>query len=381
MKHISKYLLFICLFFTIESFAQSVKTENGLRSSYTGNSDYKIVQVDPGKGKKVKNVILMIADGMGLTHLSAAWVANNGKMNILDNCMHTGLSKTYCANKLITDSGAAGTAMATGHKTNYHCIGVNPEGNVLQSLTDLANNKGLSTGIVVTCGLTDATPATFCTNNIDRDREEEIALDYLSCNVDFIFGGGRNKFNMRSDNRDLMQEMKERGYQVCYSWQETQLAQEGKVFAVLEDGQLPLADERGDLFNRATQKALKNLAVNKKGFFTMFEGSRIDDCGHENDLFKLIPEIWDFDKTVGEVLKWAEKDGKTLVVILADHETGALTLTDGSLQKGEVTVNFANKGHSGIMVPVYSYGPQSNLFSGVMDNTDVFNKIKSILKL
>lgn len=185
MKHISKYLLFICLLFTVESFAQMVQTENGLRSSYTGNSDHKIVQVEPVKGKKVRNVILMIGDGMGLTQLSTAYIANKGKMNILDNATHTGISMTYCANKLITDSGASGTAMATGQKTNYHCIGVDTEGNALQSLTDLANDKGLSTGIVVTCGLTDATPAAFCANNIDRDREEEIALDYLNCDVDF----------------------------------------------------------------------------------------------------------------------------------------------------------------------------------------------------
>ncbi|WP_142532055.1 alkaline phosphatase [Saccharicrinis carchari] len=381
MKYISTYLLFLSFFFTVESFAQMVQTENGLRSSYTGHSNHKIVQVEPVKGKKVKNVILMIGDGMGLTQLSTAYVANKGKLNILDNATHTGLSKTYSANKLITDSGASGTAMATGQKTNYHSIGVDTQGNALQSLTDLANNKGLSTGVVVTCGLTDATPAAFCANNIDRDREEEIALDYLHCDVDFIFGGGRTKFNQRSDKRDLMQEMQQKGYQVCYSWQETKLAQMGKVFAVIEDGQLPLADERGDLFNKAILKALENLSANKKGFFTLFEGSRIDDCGHWNKVSQLIPEINDFDQSVGEVLQWAEQDGKTLVVILADHETGALTLTDGNLSKGEVTVNFANTSHSDIMVPVYSYGPQSELFSGVMDNTDIFNKIKSILKL
>lgn len=380
MKIRSQILLLVVLLLAINLFGQSESTITTTNLTYTNNLLHETIRVKPVKGKQVKNVILMIADGMGLTHFSTAWVTNNGKMNI-DNCSYTGLVKTYCADKLITDSGAAGTAMATGQKANYHSISVDLQNKPLASLTDLANEKGLSTGIVVTCGLTDATPAVFCANNPDRDMLEEIAIDFLNCDVDFLFGGGREKFNKRNDNRNLIEEMKEKKYQVCYSWEEMSKVNEGKVFAVLEDGQLPLANERGDLFQKATGKAIEILSNNRKGFFAMIEGSRIDDCGHWNDLPKLIDEINDFDKTVGQVLQWAENDGKTLVIILADHETGALTLTGGNISTNEVSVNFANKAHSGIMVPVYSYGPQSNQFTGIMDNTDIFKKIKSILKL
>lgn len=350
--------------------------------SYLSQSVYPVKTITPTKGRKVKNVILMIGDGMGISHLSSAWVANRGNM-FIDNVMYTGIVRTYAYNKLITDSGAAATAMATGEKANYHAISVDPNTNApLTSLTDLANAKGMSTGILVTCGLTDATPATFCANNPDRENLEDIAIDFTTSNINFIFGGGRDDFhNRKSDNRDLLAEMEAQGYQVCSTIEETLNANDDKILAILEEGQLAAAQERGDIFQKATGKALKTLNKNKKGFFTMIEGSRIDDYGHYNDLPKLVEEIGDFDRTIGQVLEWAEKDGKTLVIILSDHETGGLSITGGSLENGMVEGKFANKGHSGILIPVYAYGPQSQHFTGIMENTEIFEKIKALLKL
>lgn len=379
MKNLSIVILTLLLSSTI-ALGQYEGTRQPATNSYQYDQPYEIVKVKPVKGKKVKNVILMIGDGMGLVQVSAAWVANRGKLNI-DNCTTTGFSRTWCANKLITDSGAAGTAMATGSKTNYHCISVDPEGKPLVSLTDRAHNSGLKTGIVVTCNLPDATPSVFCANNIDRDQEEAIAADYLNCNVDYIFGAGRERFSKRADKRDLLDEMKQEGYQVCTTWDETSKIEQGKVFSVLMEGQLPLAKERGDLFSKASLHAINLLSQNKKGFFAMLEGSRIDDCGHWNDMPKLIEEVLDFDRSVGEVLKWAEKDGQTLVVVLADHETGGLTLLDGDINSGIVSGNFASKGHSGIMVPVYAYGPGAEAFAGIYENTEVFQKIVKLLNL
>lgn len=354
--------------------------EDAVKLRYTSDAPYATVKVNPVETGSVRNVILMIGDGMGLVQTSAAWVANRGSLN-LDNFQHTGLARTHAANKLITDSGAAGTAMATGQKTNYHSVGVDVNGNPLPSLTDLAMAKGLSTAVVVTCGLTDATPAAFCANNPDRDSEEDIALDYLTCGVDFIFGGGRKQFNQRKDKRDLLAEMQQAGYQVVTTWEQTAALQSGKVFAVLEDGQLPLYPARGELFQNAAMHAVNMLASNKNGFFAVLEGSRIDDCGHWHDLPKLINEITDFDLTIGRVLQWAENDGHTLVIVLADHETGGLTLLDGDIHTGYVKGHFSTGGHSGILVPVYTYGPGAEHFTGVYENTGIFTKIVQILNL
>jgi alkaline phosphatase len=379
IKSIQLIFLLFCFSFTVSAqYQQATDTKEKL--SFTNEKPYSTVKVNQVKGKKVKNVILMIGDGMGMTQISTAWVANHGALNI-DNFPVIGLSRTYAANKLITDSGASGTAMAAGKKTNYHSVGVDVQGNPLPSITDLASEKGLSTGIVVTCNLSDATPSAFCAKNPDRDKEEDIAEGYLNCNVDFIFGGGRDQFIHRTDKRDLMSEMQQKGYQVTRTWAETEKIVSGKVFAVLEDGQLPLAPVRGELWQQASIKALDMLSQNKKGFFVMLEGSRIDDCGHWNDIPALMNEVFDFDQTIGKVLQWAEKDGETLVIVLADHETGGLTLLDGDIGTGSVKGSYSTGGHSGIHVPVYAYGPKAQQFAGIYENTEIFQKIVTILDL
>lgn len=355
--------------------------ENAIKDhEFINTAPYQTIKVTDPDGSKVKNIILLIGDGMGLTQVSTAWVSNGGKLN-LDNFTHTGLMRTYAANRLITDSGAGGTALATGQKANYHSVGVDTLGNAIPSLTDFAVANQMGAGILVTCGLTDATPATFCASNPERDSLENIALDYLNVNAHYILGGSRKHFNQRKDGRNLLEEMKQKDYQVTQSWEETKQIAEGKVFAVLEDSQLPLADERGDMFQEATIHAINLLDQHENGFFAMIEGSRIDDCGHWHDLPALMNEIYDFDQTIGRVLQWAEKDGETLVIVLADHETGGLSLIDGNIKENKVKTRFSTGDHSDILVPVYAWGPESHLFTGIYENTNIFHKIHQIMSL
>ena len=119
----------------------------------------------------------------------------------------------------------------------------------------------------------------------------------------------------------------------------------------------------------------------RKGFFLMVEASEIDGGGHENDMQYTIEEMLDFDKTIGKVLEFAEKDGSTLVIVTADHETGGLTLTRGNMETGEVTGRFSTKGHTGVMVPVFAYGPGAEHFTGIEENTSFYSKILSVLRL
>lgn len=372
-------LLSFWLFQAGSAFSQDYSNDQSKLQCYTESNPYQTVTVQPVKSQHAKNVILLIGDGMGLNQVSAAWIANQGKLNI-DNFKHIGLMRTYAANKLITDSGAAGTAMATGKKTNYHSVGVDSQGNELPSLTDVANELGLSTAVVVTCGVTDATPAAFCANNADRDMEEDLAADFLSSDVDFIFGGGRKQFINRYDKRNLLNEMAANGYHTPFNWEELDSISSGKVIALLDDGQLALFPERGQLYQNAVMKSLSLIDQNNSGFFAMFEGSRIDDCGHWHDIPKLVQEVFDFDQTIGKVLQWAENDGETLVIVLADHETGGLTILDGKIEDGTVCGDFSTGGHSGILVPVYAYGPQAEEFTGIFENSAIFSKISSILK-
>ena len=348
--------------------------------TYVMEKPYDVQKIFPPKGKKVKNVILMIGDGMSLMHVYSAWTANRGKL-YLDNCQYVGLSKTYCADKLITDSGAGGTAIAIGQKTNYHYVGVDVNGNPQPSLITLAKQNGLSAGVAVTCRLWDATPADFCCHNVDRDNEYAIIADYVNCGADYVVGGGAEKFVNRPDGRDIFKELEAKGYQIARSWEECQALKDGKIFAVTEPKDTPLPAERGSRLADSALKGMNLMDKNEKGFFMMIEGSQLDDYGHFSDLDLLMQETHDFDRTVGKVFEWAAKDGETLVIVTADHETGGLTLVDGNLQKGEIQCRFSTTSHSGVMVPVYAFGPGSENFSGMYENTDIFHKIVKLLNL
>ena len=347
--------------------------------TFTYEHPYAVEKLQAPKGKKVKNVILMIGDGMSLMHVYTAWAANRGKL-WLENAQATGLSKTWAVKKLVTDSGSGGTSLATGVKTVYHAVGVDPEGKPLTSLVDVAKELGKDAGMAVTCRLWDATPCDFCCHNIDRDKEEELVGDYPTSGVDFVFGGGAQKFTNRKDGRDIFKELQKKGYHVSRTLDDFfAYDKNSRIFAVPYDKDTPLPDERGDLLARASLKGISLMNQNKNGFFMMIEGSQLDDYGHFNQLDLLMKETLDFDQTVGEVMKWAAKDGETLVVITADHETGGLTLVNGNKDEGRVECCFSSKDHSGAMVPVYAFGPGAENFTGIFENTDVFKKIKKLM--
>lgn len=347
--------------------------------TFTYEHPYAVEKLQAPKGKKVKNVILMIGDGMSLMHVYTAWTANRGKL-WLENAQTTGLSKTWAVKKLVTDSGSGGTSLATGVKTVYHAVGVDPEGKPLTSLVDVAKELGKDAGMAVTCRLWDATPCDFCCHNIDRDKEEELVGDYPTSGVDFVFGGGAQKFTNRKDGRDIFKELQKKGYHVSRTLDDFfAYDKNSRIFAVPYDKDTPLPDERGDLLARASMKGISLMNQNKNGFFMMIEGSQLDDYGHFNQLDLLMKETLDFDQTVGEVMKWAAKDGETLVVVTADHETGGLTLVNGNKEEGRVECCFSSKDHTGAMVPVYAFGPGAENFTGIFENTDVFKKIKKLM--
>lgn len=326
-----------------------------------------------------KNIIMMIGDGMGLEQISCAWVANKGTLNI-DQMPVVGFQRTYSANSLITDSAAGGTALATGSKTDNGHVGVTPDGQDFETLMDKARKAGKRTGVAVTCSLTDATPSDFCCHNEDRDDGYDLSADYVDSDVDFIAGGGLRFWSNRPDGRDLNADFIAKGYTTCTDAESLLGAEKLPVAASIADFNLPVAAERGDLFRKITAKAIEMLSKdNDNGFFLMIEGSCIDDWCHENDIDRAVGEMLDFDRTLGDVLEWAKADGNTLVVVTADHATGSLTLQGGNLETGEIEVNFATDSHNGIAVPYYVFGPGSENFGGILENTDIARITEQLL--
>ena len=346
---------------------------------YTVAEPYQTVSVKPVPAdNSIKNVIVMIGDGMGVEQVSCGWVLNGGHLN-LDNFPVTGYSRTYATNRLITDSCAGGSAIATGVKTQYYYMGVDAEGNPVPSVLHDAQKKGMKTGVAVTCRINDATPLDFVGHSLDRDDEEVNAAQYVNSGVDFLAGGGMQFWRNRSDGRDLVKEMTDQGYIFVDSRERLNQVQKGRVLGLFAPLEMEPALDRGPVLEDCATKALE-LLDNEKGFFLMIEGSSIDDWCHRQKVGYMAEELFDFDRTIGKVLQWAEKDAHTLVVVTADHATGGLTLLGGSLEERTVKVNFSTKGHNGILVPVFAYGPHAEEFSGVYENAELAARIRRLMK-
>lgn len=347
---------------------------------YTAVQTYEPVSVAQPKGKKVKNIIFMIGDGMGLEQLSTAWIVNNRHLNITDNFPYVGLQWTYSASKLVTDSAAAGTALFTGSKTNNGMLAMSPDGQPLETLPEYARSKGWKTGMSVVCRICDATPAAYAAHHANRDSLYSITSQMVDCGLDFISGGGLKWWENRPDGRDLTAEVEAKGYTFVKDLESLKAVEEGPVIALTAYTELPPALDRGTEHQEAVLKALELLDDNKKGFFLMVEGSCIDDWCHANKVGFAVEEILDFDRTVGAVLEWAAKDGETLVIVTADHSTGGMTLLGGNVAGQSVAVNYANTGHNGVALPVYAWGPGAEKFVGIYENTELSQMIKEIMK-
>ncbi|MDV2883882.1 alkaline phosphatase [Alkalihalophilus pseudofirmus] len=402
---------------------------------------------------KVENVIFMIPDGY-----SASYATNyriyKGEDTVLDS-MLVGMMKTNSADNWVTDSAAAGTAMATGSKTNNGMVSVSPEGEILETVLEAASDAGKSTGLVATSTITHATPAVFGSHVESRGSEADIALQLIN-DVDVMLGGGKSNFLPKEENgnqaeRNLVEEAKSNGYQFVETKEEL-LAMNGKQNKVLglfaDGGMAPELDrdhtEEPSLADMTTA-ALHSLSNNKKGFFLMVEGSQIDWAGHAHDAAWAMKDSEAFEMAVEEALEFAKKDGKTLVVVAGDHDTGGMSvggydeylskvdilrnveatgdfmarelnedrsnardivsqyanieltedeearIQSAAVNQTAMTINqiiserayvgWTSKAHTGVDVPLYAYGPQSDLFNGLLDNTDLPNRIAEAMKL
>lgn len=330
-----------------------------------------------GSAQTPRNIIFMIGDGMGLGQIYAAMTANGGHLNI-EQCTYTGFSKTYSSDSYITESAAAGTALACGVKTKNGMVGMSPDTVAVPSILVLAAEKGKSTGLVAVCSVTHATPAAFVAHQDSRSKEEAIALDYLTAPIDVFIGGGLKYFQKREDKRDLVKELKGKCYTVAVNMDEVKKVQSGKLAGLVVDDHPGDVEERKNMLAEASLAAINLLDQNKNGFFLMIEGSQIDWVAHNNNSSGTISETLDFDKTIGVVLDFAKKDGNTLVVITGDHETGGLTIMNGNFQEQGVELQFNSTNHTGVMVPVYSFGPGAEKFSGIQENIDIPNKMKKM---
>lgn len=304
-----------------------------------------------------KYVFYFIGDGMGAAQRQVAeYYLQQEKHDpslhlAMDTLPITGITTTHSADSLITDSAAAGTALAAGVKTNNGVIGLLPNGTKVTTLLEQARDHGMKTGIITSTRLTHATPASFISKNPDRDNENAIAEEFVTSHVDYMVGGGYRHFvnkesglkTKRTDDKDLVATLKGEGYKTFISEKSTQDFMKyqpkvgDKVFGAFSASHLPYSLDQEQKSNTPSLAQLVDKGITllseegqKKGFFMMVEGGRIDHAGHAHDITGNIDDTLALDEAVKSAMSFYQKHPKeTLIVVAADHETGGMGLGFG----------------------------------------------------
>ena len=333
---------------------------------------------------KPRNVILVIGDGMGLSHIALAEYLQRPP-SPLQQMEIVGLQKTHSASHLVTDSGASATAMSCGVKTFNSAIGVDADSLPVKTIMEMARDAGYKTGFVVTSSVVHATPAAFYAHVGSRGSYEEIAHQLTYSDIDVFVGGGERFFyNRYADDDDLIDELRKQRYEVIshndYDGMrriET-IGKEKKIacFTAFED---PARASSGRTYLpwivKKTVEALERRST--RGYFLMVEASQIDWASHANDADWLTFEMQDAYDMMDQLLEKVTADKETLLIVTADHECGYMSLKG----KRSPRVEFNSKTHSSQMVPVFASGPGAIEFGGVYENTEIFQKMKRLLSL
>lgn len=332
--------------------------------------------------KKIKNVIFLIGDGMGLGQILSGAYANGRDLSMLRMKM-MGLQFYNPNDDFIGDSASGGSALATGELSWTRHIAANEDGSVeYPNLCDYFHAQGKATGVVTLGDLADATPSVFYAHTAERDSIEKVTR-YLATNksLDLLAGSGTDYFeDPREDGFDLLTAVKANGFNYTHDALSTNSIPGRVICADQRMREYAREETLGFLADITRESIAKMQSMSRKGFFLMVEGAKIDYAGHSDCLPASIIETLSFDLAVAEALKFADSNGETLVVVTADHETGGLTILDGDLATGHVLAVYNSDDHTPSALPVFAYGPGSQHFTGTYMNIEIPRTIKRLVK-
>ncbi len=374
-----KKVLLMAVAFTLVFQANAQKIVKGSIEGVEAQGSYHPTYSSDGASYAPKNVILMIGDGTGLAQIASGYFANNEELTYF-NLKNLGFVTTKSASHFTTDSAASGTAYASGQKTYNYAVGVDMDKRPIPNIPERVAPIGIICGIVTTDDMNGATPASFFAHQENRGMTDEIWADLPSAPITYFAAGSKDVFEDRPiETQKAVKEaftiVNKVGDPACKTADKL-----GVLPPKVETGYI--VDGRTDFLPKATREAIEFLNSRRqdgKGFFLMVEGARIDKACHGNDFPSAVKELLDFDKAIAEAIKFADEDGNTLVVISADHETSGLVVWDGDPAKGNVEGVHVSGWHTAIPVPIFSYGPHAQDFTGVQGNEQVAQKILKLL--
>jgi alkaline phosphatase len=380
-------------------------------------------------------VILIIGDGAGVSYWTAAAVSANELW--VEHFPVMGMVDTRASDNKITDSAAAATAFSAGVMTYNGAIGVDPDSSSVTTVLEIAQRRGLATGLVATSSITHATPAAFASHVPNRGMLFEIARQLAAAEVDVILAGGRRFFDpaIRPDSLDLLSTLRARSpyVETAAELADLKTGMANTLVGFFADDHMPAEPQRSPTLPAMTRAALEVLDHDPDGFFLMVEGSQPDWRGHENGpLSAIAAEVLDLDRAVGVALEYQARHPETLIVVTADHETGGLAIqqtssrslltraaaaadstvarlaeASGSLDRELVTLadsaswyigrlsgllrrqtrlmedssvlvaRYTTGSHTAQMVPLFAAGPGAEQFGGIKANWEIGELLKA----
>lgn len=321
-----------------------------------------------------KNIILLIGDGMGpndITLCSQYGTENFDFGLALERIPHHGLATTHSASNSVTDSAAAGTALATGTKTTNGYLGMLSDGTELKNLSEIAKEHGMKVGIVTDDSITGATPSAFLVHNESRENYDNIYTAALEFGPDVYIG--KVDFPRYTEATEKGYNAASRFQQIAHTFSQTD--DQTKPFVAFNSG---YSTKVSNELSQCTQLALQ-LLDNENGFFLMVESCGTDKYGHNNNMTGKINAVTVLDRTLASILLFMEKNPDTLLIITSDHETGGVQLPKEGAQPDDAL--FTTDEHTDTPVGVFALGQGSEYFHDkTVDNTDIAKFLISILE-
>ena len=320
----------------------------------------------------IKNVIYLIGDGMGFNHLEKTKLERDTTL-VMDTFEIQGSSMTRSFNSRVTDSAAGGTALSTGIRTANKAVGVynidkKAKYSYPKNITELCLERGMLTGVVTTDETTGATPSAFSAHESDRYNTAELTADQLASGINLVWG--------HSNGIATQSQVEAAGYEYIATYDEMMALEEGSYsYAQFTSQMWPLENTapQTPTLEQMAMRAIDILDDTDEGFFLMIEGAHIDKKSHDNLSDEMTEALKAFDNTIEAVLEYAMADGETLVIVTADHETGAITLKNGEYK-------FTSGDHSAANVPVLVYGSDKLIADGEkLNNYEIPIRIAYIL--
>jgi alkaline phosphatase len=328
------------------SFSLVVMTVFALVVSAFPKEQTAIAGVENGYyGKKAKYVFYFIGDGMAMSQITSTEIfkgtltskepMNKEKLSF-SVFPNQGMQATHSTNSFITDSAAAGTALASGHKTDNDVLGVDPTNKIkYKTMAEMAKEKGMKVGIVTSVSIDHATPAAFYAHESSRNNFYEIGMSMANSGFDYFAGGGLlEPTGKKKDKTNVLDIAKQNGYKIVNDQNAIMKLSknDGKVIAfssdLAADEAMQYDIDRKDRISLAdyTKKGIE-LLDNPNGFFMMVEGGKIDWSAHANDAATTVRDVMSLNDAIMEALKfYAQHPAETLIVVTGDHETGGMTV-------------------------------------------------------